>query len=221
MPQIEFDPDSDAELQALVAELEHVLEAAEIEIQTELPRQEAEQAAREAEMKQAAESAPDLRPEAAEQELERAYATWAGAAEHDEHSLAPAIGRTVAGAASALIDRMTSQPPPLPRAEREWHYAVGERSVGPVAQSELIKLLQSGEVAWTALVWNEALSNWVAAQATELAGLAKRAPPPLPRVESPLTPTATESAAGVACSVCGRERQPADRFCAICGTQLK
>lgn len=220
MPQIEFDPDSDAELQALVAELEQVIEAAEIEIQTELPRQEAEEAAREAEMKQAVESAPDLGPEAAEQELERAYATWTGAAEHGEHSLAPAIGGALASAARMVLGTART-PPPLPRSEREWHYAAGDRSIGPVSQSELLRLLQTGKLAWTALVWNETLSDWVAAQTTELVRLAKQAPP-LPPAGIPPGSIATASRAeGLACRVCGHERQPTDRFCAGCGTELR
>jgi hypothetical protein len=73
-------------------------------------------------------------------------------------------------------------PPPVPKQRREWHYVQNEEALGPVAETALLELLKSGELKWSALVWHEALTEWVAASETDLVELSGgKRPPPIPK----------------------------------------
>jgi hypothetical protein len=61
----------------------------------------------------------------------------------------------------------------------QWLYFLEGRRVGPVAREELIRLLLSGDVPITALVWRRGLAEWVPAAAVP--DLASELPPADPR----------------------------------------
>ncbi|MEM6383863.1 MAG: DUF805 domain-containing protein [Pseudomonadota bacterium] len=48
---------------------------------------------------------------------------------------------------------------------RQWFYAVGSEQRGPIDQSELPALIDSGEIGANSLVWAEGMDNWTPAQA--------------------------------------------------------
>jgi len=51
----------------------------------------------------------------------------------------------------------------------QWYYSKNSTQLGPVAQSELISKLASGEVAPSDLVWKDGMGDWIpAAQVSEL-----------------------------------------------------
>jgi hypothetical protein len=125
----------------------------------------------------------------------------------------------VASILPAAIDAMrglVSKPPALHQTEREWHYALDDRSVGPVAQSTLLDLLRNGKLTWETLVWNETQPDWIPAHASELARLTKRLPPPLPSAKV----SQIHSIKARICKTCGQEQSEGNRFCAGCGAQL-
>lgn len=138
---------------------------------------------------------------------------WKGLA---EEALEEAAEKAVEHTAHKL-GRVGIKPPPLPHKAREWFYVRGDEPVGPVSESELLELLRSAEVKWSALVWHEGLPEWIQASTTELrekAGAAK--PPPLPKT--------VEGKAGAkkaaTCAQCGTENTPGDKFCSNCGAPL-
>ena len=65
----------------------------------------------------------------------------------------------------------SGQAPPLPpslggtatTSPHTWYYEVGGESVGPVSESELRVLLDSGEISLETLVWQESLADWMPA----------------------------------------------------------
>ena len=77
-----------------------------------------------------------------------------------------------------------SQPPPL--AERsapgpaEWHYVdAQQKESGAITKADLGKLLQSGTVGASSLVWKHGTPGWVAASTIpELKGFLSKPPPP-------------------------------------------
>lgn len=63
----------------------------------------------------------------------------------------------------------------------KWYYAKNGGQQGPVSQEELASLLASGSLRPDDLVWNESLTNWVAASAVPaLQSAAIPGAPPLP-----------------------------------------
>lgn len=92
--------------------------------------------------------------------------------------MANQLGQSVsAGAAPA-----GATPPPLPQAKL-YHVAVNGQAQGPMPVSQMQGLITSGSMTRDSLVWCEGMSNWAqAAEVTELAGLFKAMPPPLPPV---------------------------------------
>ncbi len=75
----------------------------------------------------------------------------------------------------------------LAEEETEWHYCLqgDERTQGPVPESKLRKLLQSGRLPYDTLVWNDSLGDWV--EATRIPALsAKGGADPVIFTEVPL-----------------------------------
>lgn len=61
----------------------------------------------------------------------------------------------------------------------QWYYSKGGEQKGPVEQPELQRLLSTGEVKPTDLVWRDGLANWQAAsQVPELGAVASAQPQP-------------------------------------------
>lgn len=59
----------------------------------------------------------------------------------------------------------------------QWYYSKGGEQKGPVEQQELQRLLSTGEVQPTDLVWRDGMANWQAAsQVSELAAVASAQP---------------------------------------------
>ena len=67
------------------------------------------------------------------------------------------------GAARQPLQPGTAQPPPVSQGDRQWHYHRGDESVGPVSQSTLHRLLTSGELDPSVLVWTEGQDEWLPA----------------------------------------------------------
>ena len=75
----------------------------------------------------------------------------------------------------------------------QWYYSKGGEQKGPVEQQELQRLLSTGEVKSSDLVWRDGLANWQAAsQVPELAAVAAQ---PQPGFSSPPCPAGRLSAA--------------------------
>jgi hypothetical protein len=67
-------------------------------------------------------------------------------------------------------------------AERQWCFAKNGKAEGPVAESQLRGMLDSGELPGETLVWAEGMSQWAVAFQTESFQATRGpAPPPLPR----------------------------------------
>ena len=67
--------------------------------------------------------------------------------------------------------------------ETQWYYGIGGAQKGPVAEEELRRMAQSGELPPAALVWRQGMAQWQPAwQATNFfpAGAPAAGPPPLP-----------------------------------------
>jgi len=69
----------------------------------------------------------------------------------------------------------------------QWYYSKNGTQLGPVAQSELISKLASGEVSPSDLVWKDGMGDWIpASQVSELSVL--RPPAPAPAGSVPAAP---------------------------------
>ncbi|CUH70184.1 Inner membrane protein YhaH [Thalassovita autumnalis] len=66
--------------------------------------------------------------------------------------------------------------------EPEWHYIVGDRSVGPVSNTEIEELLRTDTLTGETLVWNDRLPDWQPAH--KWFEVRKPAPPPVPPVRT-------------------------------------
>jgi GYF domain 2 len=99
--------------------------------------------------------------------------------------------------------------------ELQWFYVRDSKRVGPVNQSQLLDLLEQGELQWNMLVWNKKLSDWTKASESELIDLSEGPPPP--PIPSPKNQTEKEQK----CNSCGRVNDADNRFCAGCGKPLR
>jgi len=64
------------------------------------------------------------------------------------------------------VKELQSNPPPVPPSEtgKNWFYSAdGRERNGPVAESELKRLLAAGQLSGATLVWSEGLAGWVPA----------------------------------------------------------
>jgi hypothetical protein len=66
----------------------------------------------------------------------------------------------------------------------QWFYASGGQQVGPVEEAELMRLMASGQVGPSDLVWKDGMPNWVSASTVPELGV----PPAAPQI--PLAPPA-------------------------------
>jgi uncharacterized RDD family membrane protein YckC len=48
-------------------------------------------------------------------------------------------------------------------AERAWHYVLNGQSIGPIPQSEILKMLTEGHLGADTLVWTESMTEWTPA----------------------------------------------------------
>lgn len=61
-------------------------------------------------------------------------------------------------------------------AERQWYYTSDSQQQGPVAESELKRLIAAGQVTANTYVWSDGMSDW--RHAGDIPGLITMAPPP-------------------------------------------
>lgn len=66
------------------------------------------------------------------------------------------------GGAPPVLSR--GVPPPLAGEPLAWHYAARGEPLGPVTESELRDMLESGELATSTLVWKDGFPTWVPAR---------------------------------------------------------
>jgi hypothetical protein len=103
--------------------------------------------------------------------------------------------------------------------ELQWFYVRDLKRVGPVNQSQLLDLLEQGELQWDVLVWNKKLSDWTKASESELIDLSEGPPPP--PIPSPIPAAKNQTEEERKCNACGRVNDPDNRFCAGCGKPLR
>ena len=110
-----------------------------------------------------------LRQERLKNEAFRKY-TGARLDEHDDHLGIDtrSTDQALAGAGRLLTSGQVPPPPPLPSgtatpSQHTWYYEVSGESLGPVSESELRTLLDSGKISMETLVWKESLSDWMPA----------------------------------------------------------
>lgn len=72
-------------------------------------------------------------------------------------------------------------PPPPPPAGKVWHLAVNGETKGPFAETDILRMVQSGEIAAESMVWTAGQDGWKAAGSTDLARLLASVPPPPPK----------------------------------------
>jgi hypothetical protein len=64
--------------------------------------------------------------------------------------------------------------------EKKWFYENGGRREGPVAESAVIEMIQTGKISYGSLVWEKGFQNWQQVENTELSVyLREVSPPPL------------------------------------------
>lgn len=211
-----FDINSDPDFQSLLAEFDHASDNMRTEVSA-VREANAAAARAVAAAESAAESGgatPSLPPEL--QQLEAQYG-----ASHSEEAFQGAelthqVGHTVENLAEQIFEQGHH---PAATKELQWFYARGAERVGPIIQSQLLQLLQGGNLPWTTLVWNKKLSDWSKASETELIELSEEpAPPPLP---PPLPSAKKQAQKEQKCKACGRANGPNDRFCSGCGKPLR
>jgi len=93
------------------------------------------------------------------------------------------IGGQMASAAGGSLTRhnqnISENPPPLAGSNRIF-VAVNKQQTGPFEVDELSKMIQTGQLTRSTLVWKKGLPSWVTAeQLPELADILNSAPPPL------------------------------------------
>lgn len=94
-------------------------------------------------------------------EVSQDQASWQSASILDDVFVAPKR------AAPAKVEPAVEETVPSPKTRASstkpvWHYTVGEEQYGPVTLLELRKLVTSGELMETDLVWKEGMPDWTA-----------------------------------------------------------
>lgn len=92
-------------------------------------------------------------------------ATWQSASILDPVFVAPK--RPAPAKVEPVVEEFAEEPVATPKTpalstKPVWHYTVGEEQYGPVTLLELRKLVASGEVMQTDLVWKEGMLDWTA-----------------------------------------------------------
>ena len=146
----------------------------------------------------------------------KAQTAWSGATSQNVE-----LGRQIPSIIGNLAEQISGPRRPAAAAGKElqWFYVRDSQRVGPVSQSQLLGLLEHGELQWNVLVWNKKLSDWIKASDSELIDFSDGPPPP----PIPLSMPAAKGQTGKErkCSACGRVNSPDDRFCAGCGKPLR
>ena len=211
-----MDIDSDPEIQAALNELQSNVSKAQVEVK-QLPQELAEATA----ASQPKEEPPPASNPAEDAKWTQLEAQYGIASEHPEYAheaaeLSHEITHTVENLAEQIFEHRHH---PATEKELQWFYAQGSNRVGPVAQTELLKLHEGGDIEWSTLVWNKKLKDWAKASDTELQELSQASePPPLP---PPLPGKTKKAQKEQKCRACGRINAPNDRFCAGCGKPLR
>jgi GYF domain 2 len=221
-PVPNFDLSTDPEIQAGLEELRQAVQAMQVEMEERQREIEANAVAPSSEEAPAAPQIdPDRRAEFERFEAELGLPIVQQELQHQPDFSTQKIIQaveTVAGAVQDWPHRRPSEAEPQSRKELQWFYVRDLNRVGPVNQSQLLNLLERGELHWDALVWNKKLSDWTKASETELIDFSEGPPPPpLPS----LTPAAKNQPKEQKCKACDRVNGPDDRFCAGCGKPLR
>ena len=135
--------------------------------------------------------------------------------------MAPIATGAVPAGPAAAVPNSAAHPAPAtasPATPIQWHYSVGGKTLGPVTESELLKILSS--LPPDTMVWNASLPGWEKAFAL---GLISSPPPPplppvLPQVIPPTPPPPLPSPAN--CPGCTQPVKPGAKFCPSCGQKL-
>ena len=75
---------------------------------------------------------------------------------------------------------------------RQWYYTHGGQRYGPIAESDLVPMFESGQLTPDTMVWNEELENWVLAH--DANGLICATNGLIPVSLEPLTPSSPRTA---------------------------
>ena len=89
--------------------------------------------------------------------------------------------RHMAPESPPMIPRQNNNPPPMRQdsVKATWYYSDGKAQVGPVDESEILKLSQSGIIKRSTQVWKEGTPAWCEAGHTELVSHMAPEPPPM------------------------------------------
>lgn len=214
----EFDPNADPGLQASLAELRQTVQAMEVELDGHRQAIETEAAVSQpAEATTSSNISPEQRGEFEQIEAQLGLPLVPGSVQVQPGFPVQEIMLGVQRAAQEVhADQHRSA---ATGKELQWFYVQDAKRVGPVSQSQLLELLEQGELQWDVLVWNKKLSDWIKASESELIDLSEGpAPPPIP---SAMPAAKNETGKERKCNACGRVNAPDDRFCAACGKPLR
>lgn len=74
-------------------------------------------------------------------------------------------------------------PPPLPTTGTTYFVAINNAQAGPFNESQLLPLIEKGQLLADTLVWNQGMTGWQkASSVSELQNLFSQTPPPLPNI---------------------------------------
>ena len=73
----------------------------------------------------------------------------------------------------------------LPKEESEWYYAENDENHGPITETELIELIQKGQLSGTNLIWKQGWPNWNEVGSTELSKYVTKIEP-VQQIEQPV-----------------------------------
>ena len=172
----DFDPDSDPELQAALAEFNQAAQSMQTEYdsQTQTAEVAEEPLLAPAELQRAVEPPDEASIRA---EFDKMEAVSFGHSEEAFHGaeLTHQVGHTVENLAEQIFEHGHHA---AATKELQWFYARGTERVGPIMQSQLLQLFNRGDLEWNTLVWNKKMSDWAKASDTELVDLSEGPPPP-------------------------------------------
>jgi hypothetical protein len=219
----DFELSTDSEIQTCLAELRNSVQATQSEMEEHRQEIETEAVAPQTEE---APATPQISPER-RAEFERIEADLGLPMESHGLQWQPGdtaqgiihAAETVAAAVRGPLLHRSQVAEPQSRKELQWFYVRDLKRVGPVNQSQLLDLLEHGELQWDVLVWNKKLSDWAKASESELIDLSEGPPPP--PIPSPIAAAKNQTEEEQKCTACGRVNDPDNRFCAGCGKPLR
>jgi len=126
--------------------------------------------------------------------------------------------------------------------DKQWFYAIGDKTVGPVTKYDLEQMLSRGEISKDTLIWAEGISEWAPFSSLEETlhksnhddesdkdipinhqELSKGKPvQPAPQKEQDhiVQPYGPEAQKIIECPKCGHVNEPSKKFCPKCGTPI-